>query len=77
MSELPNREQKLEQKRVFLEEKERDLTEKQRQFELRMKEQQTMFKKDKDALTAANQQKSDENMKLEDKLVSALFLVIS
>ena len=35
-----------------------------------------MFKKDKDALKVANQQKSDEFTKLEDKLVSALFLVI-
>ena len=41
-----------------------------------MKEQQLMFKKDKDALKVANQQKSDEFTKLEDKLVSALFLVI-
>lgn len=40
-----------------------------------MKEQQLLFKKDKDALKAANQQRSDEFTKQEDKLVSALFLV--
>lgn len=50
-------EAELEQKRLFMEEREKDLNEKQRQFEIRMKEQQERFLKDKKGYEAGYQKR--------------------